>query len=586
MEFPAPVGATVQSGGTLFRVFAPSQADLAVVIEPGEIYPMVKDEAGYHEVFAPGVGEGNLYWIEGNGTRYPDPASRYQPRGVHGPSQIIDPNNYAWEDQEWTGLERESLVFYELHVGTFSTAGTFRGVQEKLPYLRELGINAVELMPLADFPGRWNWGYDPAALFAPARAYGTPDDLRELIDIAHQLGLAVFIDVIYNHFGPDGAYTLALAPEFLSARHQTPWGPAINLDGEHSRGVRDFFIANARYWLEEFHADGLRLDATHALQDDSEVHFLAELAEAIEDMAPQRYLVAEDARNLNRIVIPRAQNGYGIDAVWADDFHHLMRRIVAGDQEGYYQDYSASTKDLAATLNQGWFFTGQFSHFLQQNRGTDPTGVKLSRLVFCLQNHDQVGNRPAGDRITAQIGLPAFRAASAILLFAPELPLLFMGQEWANPSPFQFFTDHGPEIGPLVSQGRREELKDFAGFSGQVPDPQDPATFWASKLDWSAQNESGHAELWEFYQELLRFRPLLRGEFLAASPSQGALTLRRGTHLLAVALQDKVEFSIPEAKLILSSEESRFSPDPVPPQIGTGSVSFARPGAALFEVLE
>lgn len=584
MELPAPIGATVQSDGCLFSIFAPSQAQLSVVIEPGESYSMVKDETGYHKVFVPGIGEGNLYWIERDGVRYPDPASRYQPRGVHGPSQIIDPTSYAWKDQDWAGLERESLVFYELHVGTFSAGGTFRGVQEKLTYLRELGVNAIELMPLADFPGRWNWGYDPAALFAPSRAYGTPNDLKELIDNAHQLGLAVFIDVVYNHFGPDGAYVLALTPEFLSTRHQTPWGPAINLDGEYSRGVRDFFIANARYWLEEFHADGLRLDATHALQDDSETHFLAELAEATEEIIPRRYLVAEDSRNLNRIVIPKAQSGYGIDAVWADDFHHIARRILAGDQDGYYQDYSASTKDLAMTLNQGWFFTGQYSKFLQCNRGTDPTGIELSRMVICLQNHDQVGNRPQGDRITTQVGLPAFRAASAILLFAPELPLLFMGQEWANPSPFQYFTDHGPEIGPLVSQGRREEFKDFPGFTDTVPDPQDPATFYASKLDWSAQNRSGPAELWDFYRELLQFRPLLRGEFLAASPKEGGLILRRGTHLLAVALEEQVEFALPEAKLILTSEEARFAPDPLPPQISSGMIRFPRPAAALFEV--
>jgi maltooligosyltrehalose trehalohydrolase len=344
---------------------------------------------------------------------------------------VIDPAVFAWSDRQWTGVPLDRAVIYELHVGSFTPAGTFDGATEQLPYLAELGVTLVELMPVADFPGTRNWGYDGAALFAPCRRYGTPDDLRRLVNTAHGLGLGVLLDVVYNHFGPDGAYCTVFSPYYRSARHQSPWGPALNLDGEQSTPVRQFFIENALHWLHEYHLDGLRLDATHWLVDDSRPHFIAELVARVRESVTDRtvLLVAGDERNLATIVRPPSQSGWGLDAVWADDFHHHVRRRAAGDRDGYYQDYSGSIADLAATVRQGWFYCGQYSAYAGAPRGTSPAGVPLERMIVCIQNHDQIGNRPFGRRLNHQVEPAMFRALSALLLFAPETPLLFMGQE-------------------------------------------------------------------------------------------------------------------------------------------------------------
>jgi malto-oligosyltrehalose trehalohydrolase len=361
------------------------------------------------------AGDRYAYLLDGEGP-FPDPSSRYQPEGVHGPSQIIDPSQFAWSDQGWRGVRLQDALIYELHVGTFTRAGTFAGVMERLPYLADLGITAVELMPVADFPGRWNWGYDGVSLFAPARCYGAPDDLRGLVDTAHRLGLVVVLDVVYNHFGPDGAYLPTFSSSYLSTQHRTPWGAAVNLDGEHSSQVRSFFIENALHWLTEYHFDGLRLDATHGFVDESPCHFVRELTASVRESISDRsvLLFAEDERNLNAIVRPFDQGGWGLDAVWSDDFHHQIRRLSAGDRDGYYQDLSGSTVDLATTLNRGWFYSGQHSDYLGEPRGTDPSGVPLNRMVFCIQNHDQVGNRPFGSRLHDRIDPALFRAAASL----------------------------------------------------------------------------------------------------------------------------------------------------------------------------
>ncbi|MEX2402210.1 MAG: alpha-amylase family glycosyl hydrolase, partial [Rhodothermales bacterium] len=341
----ARLGALVEDDGTRFRVWSPSASSLTVVLESGERLEMTPRSDDIFEAFSPGATTGVRYRIELDGDEaFPDPASRYQPDGVHGASSIVDPSAYAWSDGQWEGASREDLVFYEIHTGTFTPEGTFEGIRSRLPYLRDLGVTALELMPVADFPGRWNWGYDHAALYAPSRAYGTPDELRRLVDEAHEMGLAVFLDVIYNHLGPDGAYVAAFAPMFTD-RHETPWGQAVNLDDQYSAGVRGLFIDNALSWLLEYHVDGLRLDATHALVDESEVHFLEELQETVERIGagPERLLIAEDHRNENRIVRPRAEGGYGLAAVWADDFHHQIRNLTAGDEDGYYVDYAGTT---------------------------------------------------------------------------------------------------------------------------------------------------------------------------------------------------------------------------------------------------
>jgi maltooligosyltrehalose trehalohydrolase len=544
-------------------------------------------EGGYFETFVAGLGVGARYrYRVDGGELYPDPASAFQPEGVHGPSEVVDPS-YPWQDEGWRGVPLRELVFYELHLGTFTPEGTYAAAEAKLDYLKALGVNALELMPVADFPGRWNWGYDPAAQFAPSRAYGRPEELKRFIDTAHRLGLAVYLDVVYNHFGPDGAYAVALAPQFFTDRHQTPWGQAINLDGEHAAGVRRFFLENARYWLEEYHFDGFRLDATFALIDDSPKHFLAELSETVEEVGGwKRFLVAEDHRNDRRLLEPRAEGGYGLDAVWADDFHHQVRVNLAGDRHGYYRDYGGSAREIAETINQGWFYIGQHAKHYGGPRGSDPNGLAPERFVFCIQNHDQIGNRPHGNRLDEDVSLEAYRAASALLLFAPQLPLIFMGQEWAASTPFQYFTDHNPELGKLVSEGRREEFKDFPGFAGEVPDPQDEATFKRSKLDWGEVDAGIHAQMLAYYRDLLRLRRELEGEVKAVRLAENGLELRRGRHLLQVALRKGVSLPEPEGyALVWQSEDARYSNDPSPIQREAGKTFFTVPGAALWERL-
>ena len=405
-----------------------------------------------------------------------------------------------------------ATVFYELHVGTFTPEGTFRGVLERLPYLKNLGITAIELMPVADFPGNRNWGYDGVALFAPARCYGEPGDLRALVDAAHQHGLAVYLDVVYNHLGPDGAYANVFSPHYFTDRHQSPWGSGVNLDGPHSAEVRRFFIENALHWVHEYHIDGLRLDATHAMQDDSPVHFLAELTTTVREQSGRPVLfVAEDHRNLARMLRPVAAGGWGIDAVWADDFHHQARVHVAHDHEGYYADFTGRAEDLATTLRQGWFFSGQHSTFLGGPRGSDPSGLSPKQFVVCIQNHDQIGNRADGARLHHEVDEGTFRALSTLLLLLPQTPLLFMGQEWAASSPFLFFTDHADDLGRKVTEGRRQEFSAFAAFAdparrAAIPDPQDPRTFARSRLQWDEAERDPHARMRRLYQRLLEIR--------------------------------------------------------------------------------
>lgn len=588
----APFGAEVEPGGVRFRVWAPAARQVELV--SGDCtYAMAAAGDGYFEHLVEGMRAGALYRYRlDDQPPFPDPASRFQPEGVHGPSEVVDPSAYRWNDAAWTGIaDQRALVFYELHVGTFSPEGTFEGVRRRLPYLKDLGITAIELMPLADFPGRWNWGYDAAALWAPARVYGRPDALRALVDEAHQLGLAVFLDVIYNHLGPDGAYAAAFGP-FFTDHHHTPWGQAINLDGDGSAGVRAFLLGNALHWLTEYHIDGLRLDATFALVDDSPKHFLTELTERVAALpGPRRYLVAEDHRNLDLLLRPVSEGGHGLDGVWADDFHHLARRYVAGDRHGYFQDYPAATAAIARTVEQGWYFTGQYSSFLGEERGTPTTGLRKEQFVFCIQNHDQIGNRAHGERLSHQIDLSVYRALSALLLLLPELPLLFMGQEWAAGTPFQFFTDHEAELGRKVSEGRRREFEQFPAFSGQVPDPQNPATFARSKLDWSEREQAPHGGILALYRDLLARRPALAtgDDVVADSPVEGGLVLRRGRHLLAVALQPGLTLPVAagntagqQLRMLWHSEDACYTDTPSPPRLDRATVVFDCPAAVLL----
>lgn len=583
------LGALPAGDGVRFRVWAPEANRVTLLLEDdGRSLPMQASGGGYHEAFVEGLPAGARYrYRRDDGAPMPDPAARAQPEGVHGPSAVVDPGAYAWQQTGWQGLPQEALVFYELHVGTFTPEGTFDAARERLAYLKELGVTAVELMPVASFPGTRNWGYDPAAFFAPAAAYGSPDALRTLVDAAHAEGMAVFLDVIYNHFGPDGAYAAAYGPYFTD-KHHTPWGGAINLDDAGSEGVRRFFVENALHWLREYRMDGLRLDATFALYDDGPTHFLAELSAAVDRLSHatghRRYLVAEDHRNLARVYRSRDEGGYGLDAGWIDDFHHQMRNLTAGDDDGYFSDFAGTTAhDVAQTLRQGWFFHGQHSDYFDEERGTDPSALRLDQFVFYIQNHDQVGNRPQGDRLTQEVGLPLYRAASALLLFAPQLPLLFMGQEWAATTPFLFFTDHNEELGRRVREGRREEFADFAGFAGDVPDPQAETTFARSTLDWDEAAQPAHAGVHALYRALLVLRPeLARAPFAVTVHDDYGLTLQRGDHHLLVALAPGRTLPLPSGSTVaLDTEDATFAPDGQPPSVGGNAVTFARPGALL-----
>ncbi|MBI4479756.1 MAG: malto-oligosyltrehalose trehalohydrolase [Acidobacteria bacterium] len=622
MALQPSLGAWREDGVTHFRVWAPYAKELEVVWETSprrrSAFPLQKSADGFFQGSFAEAGPGTRYRyrIDGQGP-FPDPASRYQPQGVHGPSQVVDAAEFPWTDDAWTGISLDDLALYEMHVGTFTPAGTFAAAAERLPSLRDLGVTAVELMPVADFPGNRNWGYDGVALFAPARCYGTPDDLRQLVDMAHRLGLAVHLDVVYNHLGPDGAYHGIFSPYYFSQEHKSSWGAAINFDGPHSAQVRNFFIENSLHWIHEYHMDGLRLDATHAIVDESPQHFLAQLSMAVRESLRgsrrQVLVIAEDVRNLAGMVKPEAEDGWGLDAVWSDDFHHQMLRCLAGDRDGYFEDFEGTLADITVTAREGWYYRGQLARYFGKPRGTNPEGISPRRFVFFLQNHDQVGNRALGDRLHRQIDLAAYRAATALLLLLPQTPLLFMGQEWAASTPFQYFTDHYPELGKLVTEGRRNEFSRFAAFAEPptregIPDPQDLKTFLASQILWEERESGRHASTLRFYQKLLALRgsePALQAReaenFKVVALDQDGLLLRRHADsapaLLAVirlrgaGVEDLRENQDAAAgpgchwTLCLTSEEAHFASDPMPLRIDLGGpvIEFSRPGAVVLK---
>ncbi len=615
-EWQPTLGAWHRAGTTTFRVWAPEHISVDLVIEEG-VRPLSAEPCGYWSASFADLPPGTLYRYRLDGRDdqvFPDPASRFQPHGVHGPSEVIDPSRFAWSDGQWHAPCLDRTVFYELHVGAFTPEGTFRAVLERLPYLKQLGISAIELLPVADFPGSRNWGYDGVALFAPARCYGEPGDLRALVDAAHQHGLAVYLDVVYNHLGPDGAYANAFSPHYFTDRHQTPWGRGVDLDGPHSSEVRRFFIENALHWVHEYHVDGLRLDATHTMQDDSPVHFLAELTTTVREESGRPVLfVAEDHRNLARMLQPVAEGGWGVDGVWADDFHHQARVHVAHDGEGYYADFTGRAEDLATTLRQGWFFRGQHSTFLGGARGSDPSGLSPKQFVVCIQNHDQIGNRAEGARLNHEVDEGTFRALSALLLLLPQTPLLFMGQEWAASSPFLFFTDHLADLGRRVTEGRRQEFSAFAAFADPVrraaiPDPQDPRTFARSCLQWDEAERDPHARMLRLYQRLLEIRhatPAIR----TSSPERYSVhTLDEHSVMLTLRCSDRASgqdltaivrlsgggaVAVPGAgstwrSLVITTEDADVTIDPLPIRIDTAApftVHFARAGAIVFRGL-
>ena len=510
-----PIGADLHpGGGASFRVWAPrcKRVDVVVGTNRDVVVPLEPEGDGYFSGQAKQAVADEVYWyrLDGKGT-FPDPASRFQPEGPHGPSQIIDPNAFSWSDAEWKGVALLGQVIYEMHIGTFTPAGTWAAAIAELPVLADLGITVVEVMPVADFPGKFGWGYDGVNLYAPTRLYGMPDDFRRFVDEAHRLGMGVILDVVYNHIGPDGNYLLEYSPHYFSARYLNEWGDAINFDDEHAGPVREYFAGNAGYWIDEFHLDGLRLDATQQIFDSSEKHILTEVKDRVRAAARGRATVifAENEAQHSQMARQVENGGYGLDGLWNDDFHHSARVALTGHSDAYYTDYSGTPQELLSAIKWGYLFQGQRYKWQKARRGRPALDLAPAQFVTFIQNHDQIANSGTGERIHKLTSMARYRAMTALLLLAPGTPLLFQGQEFAASSPFLFFADHNPELAKLVSQGRAKFLEQFPRLAlpeaqARLADPADPKTFERCKLDLSEREK--HADIYRLHRDLLRLR--------------------------------------------------------------------------------
>ena len=503
-------------GGVRFRLWAPAHERVALSVEPeGRLIPMSAAGEGWHELTLGEAGAGTLYrFALPEGLKVPDPASRFQPQDAHGPSEVIDPAAHARSDQDWRGRPWHEAVLYELHIGAFTKEGTFRAAIGRLDHLERLGVTALAIMPVAEFPGRRNWGYDGVLPYAPDSSYGRPEDFKALIEAAHARGLMVILDVVYNHFGPDGNYLPAYAPGFFTRRHKTPWGSAINYDGKNAKPVREFIIENALYWIEEFHLDGLRLDAVHAIIDDSPKDVLAELAERVRARTTDRpvHLILENEEN-ETFRLARGADGKPLSctAQWNDDVHHVLHVAATGEDKGYYAEYLGETEKLGRALAEGFAFQGEMMDYRGSPRGEPSAGLPPAAFIAFIQNHDQIGNRAFGERITAIAAPEAVRAIAAVYLLSPQVPMLFMGEEWAASSPFPFFCDFSGRLAEAVRKGRREEFAKFPEFQDEkvrarIPDPLSEAAFVSAKLNWDETAAEPHAGWLEWYRSLLAVR--------------------------------------------------------------------------------
>ena len=512
------VGAEVTPrGGVHFRAWAPGATTVEVVLDggpsAGAAHKLMEAEGGYFagEVVEAGAGTRYRMRLDGGELLYPDPVSRYQPAGPHGPSEVVDPRQFAWTDDDWPGVSLEGQVLYELHIGTFTREGTWAAAAEHLPELAALGVTVLEVMPIADFPGRFGWGYDGVCLFAPTRLYGTPDDLRRFVDRAHGCGLGVILDVVYNHLGPDGNYLARYSPDYFTDRYTTEWGPALNFDGPRSRPVREFVLANAGYWIDEFHLDGLRLDATQSIFDRSPRHILAEVVRQVRGAAPGRrtIVVAENEPQDARFVRPPEAGGHGLDAMWNDDFHHSAMVALTGRRGAYYRDHRGTPQELISAVKWGFLFQGQFYSWQGQPRGAPALDLAPAHFVTFIQNHDQVANSLRGERIHRLTSPARLRALTALLLLAPSTPMLFQGQEFYASTPFLYFADHRGPLAAAVESGRAEFLKQFPGIAAQGADgvpsaPHAQETFERSKLDDDERRRGGPAL--RLHRDLLAMR--------------------------------------------------------------------------------
>jgi len=582
-----PFGAELRSDGVRFRLWAPSADRVDLLLQTGggaeERLPLEKDKDGWFQLVTDRAGAGSAYrFALPDGPTVPDPASRHQSHDVHGPSVVIDPRAYRWQVPDFGGRPWEETVLYEMHVGTFTPAGTWRAAIDRLEHLAMLGVTAVELLPLSDFPGTRGWGYDGVLPFAPDGAYGTPDDLKMLVDAIHVHGMTAWLDVVYNHFGPEGNYLHAYASSFFTDRHHTPWGAAINYDGKRSRPVRDFVIHNALYWLEEYRFDGLRLDAVHAILDDSDPDILTELAKTVQDRIPDRHvhLVLENDANQARYLERRKSGAPKLyTAQWNDDWHHAAHVLLTDEKGGYYEDFADDTgKRMLRALTEGFVYQGDPSaHRDGEKRGEKSAHLPPQAFVAFLQNHDQVGNRAMGERLTRLTDPQALRTMTSLLLLGPQIPMLFMGEEFGATTPFYYFCDFHDELADAVREGRRREFAKFPEFAdpttrATIPDPNAEGTFTASKLDWEALTREEHEDWMALHELLLKLRHNAIVPRLAGTRSDGgrcwdgrALTaawaMGDGARLTLVANLGPGErsgFEVPPGDLLFETEEGLF----------------------------
>ena len=538
-------------GMTVFRFWAPLHDTILLKVEGSEPLQMQRSGDGWHWLEVTDAGPGALYqFVLPDGLAVPDPASKFQPRDVHGPSEVIDLDGYEWKSEHWAGRPWEEMVIYELHIGSFTQEGTFKAAAARLDYLQQLGITAIQIMPLSDFPGRYNWGYDGVMPYAPDGSYGRPEDLMALVDAAHERGISVFLDVVYNHFGPDGNYMPNYAPLFTD-KHKSNWGQGINYDADGSRWVREFVIQNAIYWVKDFRFDGLRLDAVHAIVDTSPEHVLHELARRVKAEAAGRHvhLIVENEEN-DSDLLKRGKDGKPtlFTAQWNDDIHHVLHIAATGETFGYYADFAEDPDNLGRALAEGFVFQGQEMPYRGKPRGKPSADLPPTAFVSFIQNHDQVGNRALGDRMVTYRNAEELNAIAAVCLLAPQIPMLFMGEEWGAPEPFPYFCDFDEDLNEKVRKGRREELSRLPGFEAEdLLDPTAYETFASAKLDWSRLTMPRNATTLEFYRELLRLRathilPLIKDLSLHKSSARSGgsyvavdwtLAGGHGLHLLA-----------------------------------------------------
>ncbi|MDP9068922.1 MAG: malto-oligosyltrehalose trehalohydrolase [Actinomycetota bacterium] len=559
-----------------FEVWAPYAQRVELVLDGGRI-PMSSTGGGWFEADADAAPGAHYGFSLDGGDPLPDPRSAWQPNGPHALSRVVDHSAFEWSDGGWRGSPLAAGVIYELHIGTFTDEGTFEAAIGRLPHLVDLGVTAVELLPVAEFSGDHGWGYDGVDLFAPHHAYGEPDDLKRLVDACHAHGLAVIMDVVYNHLGPSGNYLGQYGPYFTE-RYATPWGQAVNFDGAGSAAVRAFFIENALMWLDDYHCDGLRLDAVHAILDSSALHILEEIAINVERLANHLgrdlFTIAESDLNDPRVIQRREAGGYGMDAQWSDDFHHALHSVITGETNGYYSDFG-NVEHLAIALEEAFVYGGRYSAYRDRVHGRKPVGIPGKRFLAYIQNHDQIGNRATGNRLSAIVPPDLLKVAAALVLTSPFVPMLFQGEEWGATTPFLYFTNHpDEELGRAVSEGRKREFEAFGWDPASIPDPQDPGSFRRSKLNWDEMNEWPHEEVLEWHRALIGLRrevPALGDGDLEAvvtafDEDQRALVVQRGPVVIAANFSDSdIEVPVENGDalelLLSSSEETEWRDD-------------------------